>query len=105
MQTLVRIVVAFVIVVLLLLVVLPIQLINMLVENEPKYEPGKRAEPPTTLRANLGRFPRLEPPPHPRPQIRSVEFEERRLIPANDLKNTAFYFRAGIGPISRRFTA
>jgi hypothetical protein len=43
MQTLVRIVVAFVIVVLLLLVVLPIQLINMLIENEPKYEPGKES--------------------------------------------------------------
>ena len=43
MQTLVRIVVAFVIVVLLLLVVLPIQLINMLVENEPQYEPGKES--------------------------------------------------------------
>ena len=49
MQALVRIVMAFVVVVLLLLVVLPIQLINMLAENEPKYEPGNESRPADDL--------------------------------------------------------
>jgi hypothetical protein len=38
MQTLVRVVVALVIVLLLLLVALPLQLINMLAENDPEYD-------------------------------------------------------------------
>lgn len=39
MQTLVRVAVALVIVLLLLLVALPLQLINMLAENDPQYDP------------------------------------------------------------------
>jgi hypothetical protein len=39
MQTLVRVVVALVIVLLLLVVALPLQLINMLAENDPEYDP------------------------------------------------------------------
>lgn len=52
MQILVRIVVAFVafvVVVLLLLVALPIQLIKLLAENEPKYEPGNESRPADDL--------------------------------------------------------
>jgi hypothetical protein len=49
MQTLVRIVVAFVVVVLLLLVALPIQLIRLLAANEPKYEPGNESRPTDDL--------------------------------------------------------
>jgi hypothetical protein len=39
MQTLVRVAVALVIFLLLLLVALPLQLINMLAENDPEYDP------------------------------------------------------------------
>lgn len=49
MRTLVRIVVAFVVVVLLLLVALPIQLIKLLAGNEPKYEPGNESRPADDL--------------------------------------------------------
>jgi hypothetical protein len=67
MQTLVRIVVAFAVVVLLLLVVLPIQLISMLVENEPKYEPGNESRRADDLESEPESISPLEPPPHSRP--------------------------------------
>ena len=44
MQTLVRVVVALVIVLLLLVVVLPLQLISMLVENDPQSEPENESK-------------------------------------------------------------
>jgi hypothetical protein len=56
MQTLVRIVAAFVVVVLLLFVVLPIQLINMLTKNEPKYEPGNESRPVDDLESEPESF-------------------------------------------------
>jgi len=48
-QILVRIVAAFVILVLLLLVALPLQLINMLAENEPADEPANGGKPADDL--------------------------------------------------------
>jgi len=48
-QILVRIVAAFVILVLLLLVALPLQLINMLAANEPENEPANGGKPADDL--------------------------------------------------------
>ncbi len=44
MQTLVRVVLALVIVLLLLVVVVPLQLISMLVENDPESEPENESK-------------------------------------------------------------
>jgi len=104
MQTLVRVVVALVIVLLLLLVALPLQLINVLAENDPEYDPENelqnRGRPADDLEVSLRRLPRLAPPPYPRPRKRRLEFGVRRLISANDMKALHFH-PSRIGPLMR----
>ena len=58
MRTLLRVVVAFVIVVLVLLVALPIQLISMLAASEPENEPANGSKPADDLESE----PELIPP-------------------------------------------
>ncbi len=57
MQTLVRVVVALVIVLLLLVVVLPLQLVSMLVPNDPEYEPGNESKPADDLESEAAPTP------------------------------------------------
>jgi predicted secreted protein len=65
MQTLVRIVVALVIVVLLLFVALPLQLVNMLAENQSKPAGDLESEPASTSPARAA-APSASPAAQPR---------------------------------------
>jgi len=79
-QTLVRIVAAFVVLVLLLLVALPLQLINMLAANEPANESANDGKPADDLESEPVGVRRLEPPPHPletQPRIRGEAINSR----------------------------
>jgi len=81
MQTLVRIVVLLVIVVLLLFVALPLQLVNMLAENDPEYKPENGSKPAGDLESEpASTSPRAAAPsasPAAQPPIRSEAINTR----------------------------
>ena len=105
MQTLVRVVVALVIVLLLLVVVVPLQLVSMLVENDPESEPGNESKSADDLESQAAPTPAARAAAHPRRWKRRLEFAVRRLILANDLKIVHFTSEPVVGPVVSRFTA
>jgi hypothetical protein len=64
MQSLVRVVVALVIVLLLLVVAVPLQLISLLAENDPEYDPQNELQNRSKRADDLGGEPVLTSPPH-----------------------------------------
>ena len=98
METLVRVVVALVIVLLFLLflvVALPFRLVGMLTENDPAYAPENEGDPAGEPESEAASTRAAPPPPYPGPKEPSLEFESRRLTLANDLKVQHFHTSPG----------